>query len=74
MVSPYDDHDESDIDVLVLLDGCDTQDRHAVSDLAASINLSLVTSDSETYQPPGPGRQASMKSPHPAPHPDKFLV
>ncbi len=49
-----DDHDESDIDVLVLLDGCDTQDRHAVWDLAGSIDLTLmpVTSDFETYHAP----------------------
>ncbi len=49
-----DDHDESDIDVLVLLDGCDSQDRHAVWALVASINLMLmpVTSDFETYHAP----------------------
>lgn len=49
-----DDHEESDIDVLVLLDGCDSHDRNAVWDLAVSVKFTLmpVTSDFETYHAP----------------------
>lgn len=46
-----DDHDESDIDVLVLLDGCTQQDRNSVWEVASSISIVLmpVVSDFETY-------------------------
>ncbi len=49
-----DDHDESDIDVLVLLDGCTQEDRNAVWDVAWSISTVLmpVVSDVETYHAP----------------------
>jgi hypothetical protein len=48
------DHDESDIDVLVLLDGCTQEDRNAVRDVAWSISTVLmpVVSDFETYHAP----------------------
>ncbi len=49
-----DDHDESDIDILVLLDGCTQEDRNVVWDLAWSISTVLmpVVSDFETYHAP----------------------
>lgn len=49
-----DDHDESDIDILVLLDGCNGVDREAVWDLATSISYTLmpVVSDFDAYHAP----------------------
>jgi predicted nucleotidyltransferase len=49
-----DDHEESDIDVLVLLDGCESRDRDAVWDLATSVSFTLmpVISDFEAYHAP----------------------
>lgn len=49
-----DAHEESDIDVLVLLDGCTRDDRNAVWDLAWTISTVLmpVISDYETYHAP----------------------
>jgi predicted nucleotidyltransferase len=49
-----DDHYESDIDVLVLLDGCTQEDRNSVWDVAWSISTVLmpVVSDIETYHAP----------------------
>lgn len=47
-------HDESDIDVLVLIDGCDYQTSSAIGTLAHSISpwLSLVTRDFDAYHEP----------------------
>lgn len=49
-----DAHDESDIDVLVLVDGADTPTRHAIADLAVEISpwLSPVVYDFERYHAP----------------------
>jgi predicted nucleotidyltransferase len=47
-------HDESDIDVLVLLDGAGWEDQSAAIDLASSINpwLSATVRDFELYHSP----------------------
>lgn len=47
-------HEESDIDLLVLLDGCDIETRMAIVDLARSISpwLSPHTYDFERYHEP----------------------
>jgi predicted nucleotidyltransferase len=49
-----DDHDESDIDVLVLIDGATDTDFRIVHEIAAGINPSLmpVVADFERYHSP----------------------
>ena len=49
-----DDHDESDIDVLVLIDGCDPSTFRDVVHLAYSISSSLspLVSDFDSYHSP----------------------
>ncbi len=49
-----DDHDESDIDLLVLVDGLDEETRMSVVDLASSISawLSPAIVDFERYHAP----------------------
>ncbi|MDQ3306034.1 MAG: nucleotidyltransferase domain-containing protein [Actinomycetota bacterium] len=49
-----DDHDESDIDVLVLIDGCTEDDRDVVWEQASAISFLLMPaiSDFETYHAP----------------------
>lgn len=49
-----DDHDESDIDVLVLIDSCDEATGRAVHELAWSITfwLSPIVRDFERYHAP----------------------
>ncbi|MGI9120031.1 MAG: nucleotidyltransferase domain-containing protein [Acidimicrobiales bacterium] len=49
-----DDHDESDIDVLVLIEGCDYQTSADIGVLARSISswLSPLASDFDAYHRP----------------------
>lgn len=49
-----DDHDESDIDLLVLLDGCTSDDWRLVNELAWSISYWLMptTRDFDGYHSP----------------------